>query len=990
MKKAANLDRKIVELQEQVRILQRENEELAERSEDTLLLGLISEAIHDQPDIETILANVLEKVSVLKNIPLSACCSVKDDRLSVLKSYLSFSHDDLLDDEISVAEDFIDKLLNDPAIFYYTESNGNDIPVQLMRRSFVAREMLIMPFRTRWIPAGIFLFGEDSSDQRLSSMRVVLDRIAEMIVARIDNLSLLKELKELNIDLDKKVQDRTKELSKTVLELNQEITERKHAETALRGSEEKVRLLLNSVYEAIYGVDTNGNCTFCNPSCLRLLGYEEEEDLIGKTVHDLIHHTYPDGTLYPSDECRIYNAYINKKGVHSDNEIFWRADGSSFFVEYWSYPVIKDEEVIGAVVNFIDITERKKAEDSLRQAESEWRNTFDSISDFASIHDIDFRIVRANKALADFFGVRPEELVGKRCYNLFHNTDEAWHNCPHAKAIERKAPSTEEIYDPNIGLFLLVTCSPIFNDKGDLMGSIHIAKDITDRKKTEERLAFSESYLRSIINNEPECVKLYEPDGTLIEMNPSGLLMIEADSLEEVIGKNICDIVDPEYREAFRNLAENVFHGNEGNLEFKITGLKGTTRWLETQAVPFKYTQEKRTVILAVTRDITERKLMEEELQKTEKLESLGILAGGIAHDFNNLLQSIFLNVSIAKLSAEKGSKVYEILMETIKNLERTRDLTQQLLTFSKGGEPIKDTITLGSLIKNAVKFSLSGSNVNSEISIADDLWAVDADEGQINQVMQNLIINADQAMPKGGIVRVRAENIEIGARYNVSLEEGRYVVVRIEDAGSGISEENLSKIFDPFFTTKQEGSGLGLATAYSIIKKHGGLVQVESKLGIGTAFTIYLPISEKKIKRESGLDEELYVGRGRVLVMDDEASIRPSMNLIMKKLGYEVEFADEGSQAVVMYKQAQETGRPFDMIILDLTVPGGMGGAETIEKLLEIDPQVKAIVSSGYADDLRLAEYGNYGFKAALFKPYHIEELSRTLHEVISAKSDK
>jgi signal transduction histidine kinase len=383
--------------------------------------------------------------------------------------------------------------------------------------------------------------------------------------------------------------------------------------------------------------------------------------------------------------------------------------------------------------------------------------------------------------------------------------------------------------------------------------------------------------------------------------------------------------------------------------------------------------------------ELTERKRMEEELLRVQKLESIGVLAGGIAHDFNNLLTAILGNISLTKMYANPEDKGYKRLTEAEKACLRARGLTQQLLTFSKGGAPIKKVAFIRGLIRDSASFALIGSNVRCEFSISGDLWPVEVDEGQISQVINNMVINADQAMLEEGVIRVRAENVNVGLRNGLPLKEGRYVKITIEDNGIGIPEEHLVKIFDPYFTTKQKGNGLGLATAYSIIKGHNGYIEVESEVGVGTKFYVYLPASQKEILAKREIKERPVIGRGRILVMDDEEIVRGLTGDVLGYLGYEVEFARDGREAIEKYIRARESKRPFDVVIMDLTIPGGMGGKEAIKRLIEIDPEVKAIVSSGYSNDPVMAEYTKYGFREVITKPYKIEELSKILAKVIN-----
>lgn len=391
--------------------------------------------------------------------------------------------------------------------------------------------------------------------------------------------------------------------------------------------------------------------------------------------------------------------------------------------------------------------------------------------------------------------------------------------------------------------------------------------------------------------------------------------------------------------------------------------------------------------VILVFRDITEQHRMEQELQKASKLESVGILAGGIAHDFNNILTAILGNIQLAKMHVKPENKLSEILGDARDASLRAKSLTQQLLTFSKGGRPILKSASIEKLLKDTTRFALRGSNVRCEFFISETLQPVEVDEAQISQVINNLVINSQQAMPEGGTITVHAENMAKGTKYTdrgLPLGDGEYVKISIRDQGIGISREHLQKIFDPYFTTKQKGSGLGLATSYSIIKKHNGYMTVESETGAGTTFFIYLPASQKKIVTSTDNKEQSLKGEGRVLVMDDEEPIRKLANRILTGLGYEVAVASNGAEAIELYKKAKESDSSFDAVVMDLTIPGGMGGKETVQKLIEIDPEVKAIVSSGYSNDPVMADFRKYGFKGCVIKPYESTDLGKTLLRVV------
>jgi nitrogen-specific signal transduction histidine kinase/ActR/RegA family two-component response regulator len=382
--------------------------------------------------------------------------------------------------------------------------------------------------------------------------------------------------------------------------------------------------------------------------------------------------------------------------------------------------------------------------------------------------------------------------------------------------------------------------------------------------------------------------------------------------------------------------------------------------------------------------DLTPRRQLEAEYQRASKLEAVGILAGGIAHDFNNILTVVLGNITLAELDVAETGTAGPLLREAKRATLRARDLTQQLLTFAKGGDPVRSAVNLAELLRESAGFALHGAKARGEFELPEGLWPADADKGQLGQVIQNLVINSAQAMPQGGIVRIGAGNVTIETGPGPGgLPAGRYVRIQVTDTGVGVAPEHLAKIFDPYFTTKQQGSGLGLATVYSIIRKHHGHVEVESQLGAGTTFRLWLPAaSTTPVATESGPGSASPFPL-HVLFMDDEPTIRQMAQLFLDRLGASCEVAADGAEALVKYRAAREAGKPFDVVIMDLTVPGGMGGRDAMESLRAYDPDVKAIVSSGYSRDPVLANYRAHGFRGILPKPYGLAQLRRALQEI-------
>ncbi len=388
-----------------------------------------------------------------------------------------------------------------------------------------------------------------------------------------------------------------------------------------------------------------------------------------------------------------------------------------------------------------------------------------------------------------------------------------------------------------------------------------------------------------------------------------------------------------------------------------------------------------------VFRDITGQKKMAAELLKIRKLESVAVLAGGIAHDFNNILAAILGNISLALTIADPQDEIYELLAESEKASLRAKDLTQQLLTFAKGGEPVRKVAAIEEVIKDSAGFVLRGSNVRCDFKFGEELWPLAIDTGQISQVIQNIIINASQAMPTGGIITIDCSNYSLKSSRVIPLASGNYLKTVIKDQGVGMPAEMLDKIFDPYFTTKQKGSGLGLAITHTIIGKHNGYITADSEPGLGTTFTIYLPASQDQTKLEPKDTEVLPVaGQGRVMIMDDDEMIRSLVTRTLSNIGYEVVEAEDGDAVIQLYRKAQVAGAPIDLVILDLTIPGGMGGKDTVIEIHKINPEAKVIISSGYSNDPVMANFSNYGFCGTIVKPFQVNILKEIVAKIVSS----
>ncbi len=411
----------------------------------------------------------------------------------------------------------------------------------------------------------------------------------------------------------------------------------------------------------------------------------------------------------------------------------------------------------------------------------------------------------------------------------------------------------------------------------------------------------------------------------------------------------------------------------------------GSKRSIADSGAPIKDKEGRIIGIVVVFRDITDQLRMEQELAKVEKLKSIGVLAGGIAHDFNNILAAVLGNLDLAALDDSLNETTKELLIKAEKASLRAKNLTQQLLTFSRGGEPVTEVSSLENIIKDSAGFVLHGHKVNCRFDIPEDLWLVDVDKGQISQVIQNIVLNAGHAMPDGGTIAISCANTVLETGLGLPLPQGKYVTLCIKDTGTGIPGDVIGNIFDPYFSTKAEGSGLGLAITHSIIAKHGGHIFADSEPGAGTTFTIYLPRSVQKKKPDPERPAKRAVpSKATILLMDDEEMVRSAVKGMLTRLGHDVVTCKTGEEAIALYCKGVETHHYFDLVIMDLTIPGGMGGEQAAREILKIDPAARLIVSSGYSNNPVMASHQAYGFSAAIVKPYLLRELSDTLDQVL------
>jgi PAS domain S-box-containing protein len=785
-------------------------------------------------------------------------------------------------------------------------------------------------------------------------------------------------------------------------ELKTRINELEKEVSKLKEDRNQVERILSSVETGLSIINPDHTINWVNDKIRDMFPGEKP---IGQACHK-----FYESSEEPCDPCSTFQCFQTGKS----NTIERYNPTTEKWYRIISQPVTDNAgNVVSVLEGITEITERKRAEQAILREREFLKQLMETSPVGISVVDREGQLSLANFRAEEILGLKRSDIYNRRYDDpAWQITDSKGNEYPEDQlpfqlVKSKKSPVfgiEHAIVWPNGKRALLsINGAPLFDSEGNFDGMVSTIEDVTERKRAEEALLKSEK--RLIVAQHIANMGDFTWDVETGEVTWSDALfdLLQYDKSEKIDYARVNEeIHHPDDLKRVTQWLNDCTASGKAELtpnEYRLVRKDGKILYVRTLGV-IEREVGKSAKVFATLQDITERKQMETQLQQSQKMEAVGTLSAGIAHDYNNLLAVIMGNLSMVQEEAEPHSAMAELLHEIEQASYKARDLTQQFLTLSEGGHPRKELGTMESLLKEIPKQVQANENLEYIISIQDDLWFVEYDSKQIQDAVTNVLKNAVEAMPQGGALTVQAENRIIDNKVKdpaLPLNEGRYVRISIKDEGPGISEEHMDKVFDPYFSTKergaQKGMGLGLTTAYAVVQKHGGHIMVNSTTGVGTTVTIYLPAAEEKGEPETVKQEREDITPStssdqttikRILVMDDEEMLRNLAQMMLERLGHEVETVADGDEAIETYKKRMDSEEPFDAVVLDLTIKGGMGGAQTIKELIKIDPDVKAIVCSGYFNDPVLANYEEHGFRGAMAKPYQKADLESVLKKVL------
>jgi PAS domain S-box-containing protein len=960
--------RKIEELEGTIRILQGENEQLAERAEDTLLIGLITGQIGSASDIGQVLERGLEQVSVLKGIPLCACCSLEGSKAHIIKSYLSFSEENLNGSTIILPQRIMEKLVDGDGILQGAECRTAGFSIDLHKGAFVPRAMLCLPLRSRYAGVNLLLFSDDSSDDRLPSVTDMLNRVTEIISSKIDNICLFQELQAANRGLDLKVEERTREL---------------------RESENRFRLFFENEPAYCYMISPEGRILDVNKSALAALGYRKE-DLIGKPVRTI----YAPESHGKMQEC--FERWKETRTLSNVEMVILTGLGEKRTVLLNANMMC---DANGRTLHSIsvqqDITDIKRAEEALRESERKYRIVADNTYDWEFWEDPDGHFLYTSPSCLRVTGHAPQEFLADPglLERIIRPEDRARYG-EHASRMRTSThPGEIEfriILPDGTERWIGHVCQAVMDEQGRSIGRRGSNRDITVSKTAEEELR----KLSSAIDQSPLSIVITDAQGTIEFVNPR-FTEITGYGLEESRGKNPRILQSGKTPpEVYAALWSTITSGKVWKGTFCNRKKNGDLFYEEATIAPVKNDSGATTHFIAIKEDITGKMLLEDQLRQAQKMEAIGTLAGGIAHDFNNLLTVIIGYGNILKMKMRPDDPLRVPVDQILESSERAAHLTHGLLAFSRKQVISPRPVDLNDIVRNVEKLlrRIIGEDVAMATNLTDKGLIVMADPVQIEQVLMNFATNARDAMPQGGSLTISTSEVELGEDFVAARgfgKSGAHALIAVSDTGQGMDEETREHIFDPFFTTKEpgKGTGLGLAIVYGIVKQHNGNITVYSDPGKGTTFNICLPLMVTVGEKEEQQPvAPLQGGTETILLAEDEREVRDLTAMVLREYGYTVVEAVDGQDAVEKF-----TAYPgkIDLLVLDVIMPR-KSGKDAFDAIKMLGPETPVLFVSGYtADILREKGITEEGI-AFVAKPVRHFDLLRKMREILDRMSRK
>ncbi len=781
-----------------------------------------------------------------------------------------------------------------------------------------------------------------------------------------------------------------------VIAIYEDVTARKQAEQALRDREERLALVFESAELGFWDWFPQTGKVVFNQHWAGMLGYRLDElpphvDTWSKLLHpDDVPGVIADLSAHLEGKTPIYRAEFRMRTKQGGWK--WILDTGKV--------TQRDEnrKPLRVTGIHLDVSERKLAEKALRDSEERYRGFFENSLVGVFISTPAGRYLKVNRAFAAMLGYdSPREVIDTTTDIARQHYINPADRDRFRQLLREHGSAADFIHKlrrkNGHELWLMSNSRRVKNAADNSIVYEGVIIDITEQKKTEDALRKSEENLLTTLNSIGDAVIAVDAGHRIVRLNPVAEKLTGWTS-DEAVGQRleqVFHIINAATGQRIETPVAQVLKSGEivavAN-HAVLLARDGAEAQIADSAAPIKDSRGRISGVVLVFRDVTEEYRIRDELYKMQQMESIGTLAGGIAHDFNNILAGIFGNIALARECSEHGHPSRKYLDQAEASANRAKNLTGKLLTFAKGGEPIRDHVGLAELIEDVARFDLSGSNVKLHFDRAENLWAAEIDKAQIQQVISNLVINAGQAMPNGGHLYIDIRNHAVPNDMSADLKPGRYLRVRIKDEGEGIPENNLARVFEPYFSTRTAGHGLGLATVYSIIHRHEGQIHIDSKPGAGTTFTFYLPATGKKPGEYEQTEQELektILARQKILLMDDEETLLNLTAEMLALMGAVTDKAKDGREALEKYRQALSDRRPYDLVIMDLTIPGGMGGKDAVKALLQLDPQAKVVVSSGYTDDPIMARHTEYGFKSVIVKPYSFSELKTAIEKALA-----